>query len=129
MAVGRLVALILEVADLPASRAFYGGLLGLPLHEGADNEADGDRWISGEHAAISWSQGAFFHFALYAAKEAPTRAAQIGFQVEDLAAMHARLIAAGVEAAHGPRQQPWGLSARYYDPDRNVVELTQPPKR
>ncbi|MFI4975271.1 MAG: VOC family protein [Caulobacterales bacterium] len=127
MAVGRLVTVILEVSDLAAAVRFYRDLIGLDLHEGADNEAGDDRWISGAHAAISWNGGAFLHFSLYAAKEEPTRGAQIAFDVDDLATLHQRLVSAGVRAAHPPRPEPWGLSARYYDPDGNVVGLTQRP--
>jgi predicted enzyme related to lactoylglutathione lyase len=36
-----------------------------------------------------------------------------------------RALAAGAEAIHGPKQQPWGRSARYRDYDGNVIELTQ----
>lgn len=79
MAVGRVIALVLEVADLSASARFYREGLGLDLHEGADNGAPGDRWISGRHAAISWGDGAFLHFSLYQAKSDVTHAVQIGF--------------------------------------------------
>lgn len=125
MAAGRLITLVLEVSDLAASVAFYSGALGLPLHPGADNEAGDDRWISGEHAALSWYDGAFFHFSLYASKGEVTRGAQLGFPSEDLAADHARLIAAGVPVVHPPRPEPWGPTARYADPDGNTVSLTQ----
>ena len=125
MATGRITAIILDVADLAASTRFYRDLIGLALHQGADNEAPGDRWISGAHAATSWTDGAFLHFALYRSKGEVTRGAQVGFACDDLAAAHARLAAAGAPVIHPPRQEPWGETARYSDPDGNVVSLTQ----
>jgi predicted enzyme related to lactoylglutathione lyase len=126
MAVGRLITLVLEVADLAAAERFYREGLGLSLHAGADNDAGDDRWISGAHAAISWSDGAFLHFSLYQAKEAPTRAAQVAFATDDIAGDHARLVAFGARVIHAPRPEPWGQTARYFDPDGNVVSLTEP---
>jgi predicted enzyme related to lactoylglutathione lyase len=55
-----------------------------------------------------------------------TRHAQVSFRVDDIEAAHAAAVAAGAEVLHGPRPEPWGTSARYRDPDGNVVELTQP---
>ena len=125
MTIGRVVTIVLEVADLERSTGFYKDALGLDLHSGADNDMPGDRWISGDHAALSWRDGAFFHFALYRAKSDVTRSAQIGFSTSDLGAAHARLVAAGAPVIHPPRQEPWGQTARYGDPDGNVVSLTQ----
>lgn len=123
---GRLVTVVLEVADLDRSMALYRDGFGLDFHV-SDHEGD-DRWISGRHAATSWSDGAFLHFALYQSKDGGTSSgAQVAFAVEDLDAAHAVAIAAGAEVVHGPKTQPWGRSARYRDCDGNVVELTQPP--
>jgi len=122
----RLVAVVLEVSDLDRSLALYRDGFGLDLHLD-DHEGD-DRWISGRHAATSWTSGAFMHFALYASKDgAATTRAQIAFRVDDLDAAHARAVAAGAEVVHGPKAQPWGRSARYRDFDGNVIELTLPP--
>jgi len=120
----RLVAVVLEVADLDRSVALYRDGFGLDLHI-EDHHGD-DRWISGRHAAISWSDGAFIHFALYASKDGVrTAGAQIAFHVEDLDAAHRRAMEAGAQTVHDPKVQPWGRSARYRDFDGNVVELTE----
>ena len=103
MPAGRLITVVIEVADLAASTAFYRGHLGLDLHGGADNEAGDDRWISGAHAAISWGSGAFLHFSLYQSKGEITRNAQLAFSSDDLTADHARLAAAGAPVIHPPR--------------------------
>ena len=126
--VNRLVAVVLEVADLDRALALYRDGFGLDLHV-SDHEGD-DRWTSGRHAATSWTEGAFIHFALYASKDGgATTRAQVGFSVEDLEAAHATAVEAGAEVVHGPKPQPWGRSARYRDFDGNVIELTQPPPR
>ena len=122
----RPVAVILEVSDLDRSVALYRDAFGVDLD--MSEHDDDDRWIGGRHAARSWTGGAFFHFALYAAKgDGPTTGAQVGFRVTDVESAHDRAVAAGAEVVHGPMAQPWGRSARYRDYDGNVVELTQPP--
>jgi predicted enzyme related to lactoylglutathione lyase len=126
----RLVTIVLEVADLDLSAQLYQQGFGLDLdvtdHRGAEHGLD-DRWISGRHAATTWEDGAFLHFALYQAKEDPTVNAQLSFRVNDIGAAHRAAIEAGAEVLHGPRTEPWGTSARYRDFDGNVVELTQSP--
>lgn len=125
----RLVTVVLEVSDLDRSLALYRDGFGLDLHlsdhGGGDHGAD-DRWISGRHAATTWTDGAFLHLALYASRGAVTSGAQVSLRVDDLAAAHRAAVAAGAEVLHEPRPEPWGTSARYRDPDGNVVELTQP---
>lgn len=121
---GRLILVVLEVESLNASIRFYRDLLGIPLVMDLDHGGD-DRWISGAHAAISWHDGAFLHFALYQSKGVVTRGVQIGFPVDDLDTAHKRLVAEGVRVDHAPRNEPWGKTARYVDPDGNSVSLTQ----
>jgi len=124
----RLVTVELEVADLDRSVRLYRDGFGLALelsdHEGADH-GKGDRWISGRHGATTWTAGAFVHFALYESKGRPTTRAQISFEVDDLASAHVAAIGTGAEVVHEPRQEPWGISARYRDPDGNTIELTE----
>jgi predicted enzyme related to lactoylglutathione lyase len=122
----RLVAVVIEVSDLDRSLKLYRDGFGLDLHVG-DHRGD-DQWISGRHAATSWTGGAFIHFALYASKYgATTTRAQLAFDVKDLDAAHRRAVEAGAEVVHGPKAQPWGRSARYRDFDGNVIELTRRP--
>ena len=69
MATGRIITLVLKVADLERSLHFYRDFIGVPLRADLDHggaaQGSGDRWISGGHAAYSWREGAFLHFALY----------------------------------------------------------------
>ncbi len=121
----RLTAIILRVDDLEVSELFYRDALGIDLQRSQHD--DGDPWIGGVHAAHSWSDGAFMHFALYPAGDArPSTNTQIAFAVESLDVAHRRAVDAGAPVIHDQRDEPWGRSARYQDPDGNVVELTQP---
>jgi predicted enzyme related to lactoylglutathione lyase len=118
-----LVAVNLEVSDLERSVALYRDGFGVDLHPG-DNAAE-DRWIGGVHAEISWTRGAYLHFALYPARGRPTTGAQISLSVESIGEAHAVAVHGGARALHEPRNEPWGRSARYEDFDGNVIELTQ----
>ncbi|MGH9079460.1 MAG: VOC family protein [Acidimicrobiales bacterium] len=120
---GRLVAVIVEVSDLDRSAALYRDAFGLDLQPG-DNGVD-DRWIGGRHAEISWTEGAYLHFALYPAKDQATSGAQITLSVGNIEDAHAAAVRAGAHVLHGPRTEPWGRSGRYEDLDGNVIELTQ----
>jgi lactoylglutathione lyase len=119
----RLVAVILSVSDLDRATMLYREAFGVELHPG-DNGGD-DPWTSGQHAEISWTDGAYLHFALYPAKDRPTSGVQISLGVDDVEEAHHRAVKAGATVLHGPREEPWGRSSRYQDSDGNVVELTQ----
>lgn len=123
------MTVVLEVADLERSLRLFRDGFGVDLHV-TDHEGgghgEGDRWISGRHAATTWTEGAFLHFALYESKGERTVGAQVSFRVDDLTAAHQTAVDAGAEVLHEPRSEPWGRSARYRDPDGNVIELTQP---
>lgn len=119
----RMVAVIVEVSDLTRSTNLYRDGFGIDLHPG-DNGVD-DRWTGGQHAEISWHDGAYLHFALYGAKENTTRGVQLSFAVEDVRIAHERALQHGAELVHEPRVEPWGTSGRYLDFDGNVIELTE----
>ncbi len=128
----RLVLVLFEVANVERSTSLYRDAFGIELHQGADNELEGsgemagDRWLAGRHAAHSWHEGAYLHFALYQAKSTQTTTqAQVGFMVPDLAAAHDRAVLAGATVLHPARREPWGATARYLDYDGNIVSLTQ----
>lgn len=123
----RLNFLALDVSDLDAALHFYRDLIGAPLHRASHDAGLRDDWYGGDHAACSWTDGAFLHFALYPARpphRPPTTGAQVGFHVTDFDAVHARIVAAGVHVLVAPRDEPWGRTARYLDPDGNIVSIT-----
>lgn len=123
----RLTLLAIDASDLEASVRFYRLILGEPLRD-TDHDAElDDPWYGGRHAACSWTDGAFLHFAIYPVREPNrprTTGAQIGFHVSDFSDIHDRLVQAGVSVAQPPRQEPWGRTARYLDPDGNIVSIT-----
>jgi len=123
----RLTFAALSVSDLDRSLRFYRDVLGLPLTEESHDSDLDDPWYGGPHAAHSWTDGAFIHFALYPS-HLPHRpvstGTQIGFHVSDFDVVHARIVRAGVAVVQEPRNEPWGRTARYLDPDRNIVSIT-----
>lgn len=121
----RLVTVVLVVSDFERSADLYSRAFGLNLHVD-DHEGD-DPWTSGRHAATSWTSGEFIHFALYETKDRNhTTGGEVGFRVADLDVAHQVAQDAGADVVHAPKDQPWGRSARYRDPDGNIIELTQP---
>ena len=119
---------ILFVADLERSTAFYRDVLGLPF------KLQGDGYV--EFA----TQGS--RFGLYDRNrlgeltgqdaEAPGRpGGEVVFLVGDVDAEAARLAAAGATILAGPVDRPWGHRTLHVeDPDGFVVELaTEIPRR
>jgi predicted enzyme related to lactoylglutathione lyase len=122
----RLIHVELHVSNLEASVRFYRDIFEIPLHSDQNQPAD-DVFIGGQHAAFSWTEGAFLHFALFPAMppgRPVTRGAAIGILVADAASFHSKLVKTGVRVLHEPRQEPWGLTARYLDPDGNSISIT-----
>jgi catechol 2,3-dioxygenase-like lactoylglutathione lyase family enzyme len=124
----RLTFLALNVSDLAASLEFYRNVLGIPLVEESHDADLNDPWYGGQHAAFSWKDGAFIHFAIYPAREPErpvTASAQLGFHVSEFDEVHASVQRAGAIAVQAPRDEPWGRTSRYLDPDGNIVSITE----
>ena len=123
----RIIFVALNVSDLERCVAFYRDAFAIEFHSDRNEPAD-DTWYGGIHAAFSWTDGAFLHFALFPAappERGVSRDVQLGFSVTDIGAAHQRAVAAGAAVVHGPRGEPWGTTARYRDPDGNLVSITQ----
>jgi predicted RNase H-like nuclease/predicted enzyme related to lactoylglutathione lyase len=114
----RLVFVALRVRDFAASAWFYREAFGVPFESGEPPQP---------HAEVSWKDGAYLHLALFPPEQHVTENAQIGFFVDDVEAAHVRAVAAGAEVVHEPREEPWGRTAAYRDPDGNLVTLTKRP--
>jgi predicted enzyme related to lactoylglutathione lyase len=115
----RLVFVALRVRDVEVSASFYRNAIGIPLRDagGIDEEM---------HREYSWTDGEYLHFALFpAAPGDETRHVELAFYVDDFDVAHAQAIAAGAEVVSMPRDEPWGRTAGYCDPDGNIVGLTQ----
>ena len=121
----RLSVVILHVADIDRSLRFYRDLLGVALERGV-NVPEDDPWYGGHHVELSWREGAYLHFALFPAKSADrtTVGAELGFHVDEARSVHERMTAGSATVLHEPRLEPWGLTARYRDPDGNIVGVT-----
>ena len=123
----RLTFVALSVSNLTQSAEFYRTLLGVPMRDECHGDELNDPWYGGAHPAYSWTDGAFLHFAIYPSRE-PQRpvatAAQIGFHVDDFDEVHTRVTQAGVAVVQEPRDEPWSRTARYLDPDGNIVSIS-----
>lgn len=117
---------VLVVADLDRSLAFYTGTLGLAL---------GHR--SGPYAQLETGRTRLALFRRDAMAEtlggdalgepdpgAP--AFELGFKVDDVDAAWTELTRRGVAGVVGPTDRPWGQRTAYVrDPDGHLVELAQ----
>ena len=124
----RLTFLAIDSNDLDASISFYRLILGDPLKDESHDAELNDPWYGGKHAACSWTHGAFLHFAIYPTREPnrpQTTAAQIGFHVADFDSVHKQIVEEGTTVVQEPRIEPWGKTARYLDPDGNIVSITE----
>jgi predicted enzyme related to lactoylglutathione lyase len=123
----RLIEVELRVGDLERTLRFYRDLVGLPFGDIETHEGDDT-----QHAHATWgdwdARGEFLMVNLYPAGDGPPTKASIGFVVDDLDAVHARLVSADAIVTRAPERRPWGASATYRDPDGNTVSLTEGPR-
>jgi predicted enzyme related to lactoylglutathione lyase len=106
------------VRDLERACAFYAEVLGLTLQR-----------VDAAHGYASLDAGPI-RLGLAKVEEAQAELAGrhtgLGFDVDDLEAEHARLVAAGVDFPMPPERQPWGgFMALMADPDGNVFYLDE----
>ena len=115
MPIPRLNLVVLRVADLERSAAFYR-TLGLTFTKHAHGSGP-------EHYA---SEADGFVFELYpaTAKQPATASARIGFAVVDVDATLAAV--AGSSVVTPAADSPWGRWAVVADPDGHRVELVEP---
>jgi lactoylglutathione lyase len=124
----RLTFVALSVSDLQRSVQFYRDVLGLPLKDESHDAEANDPWYGGEHAAYSWTDGAYLHFAIYPHREPQrpvTSGVQVGFHRSDFDQVHENVVRSGAKVVQEPRDEPWGRTARYLDPDGNIVSVTE----
>jgi catechol 2,3-dioxygenase-like lactoylglutathione lyase family enzyme len=114
--------ILLRPVDLAASRAFYEGALGLSVYReyGVDGRVTG---------VVLFLGGGFLELAtsgagMPGAADGPL----LWLQVDDLAAEHERLAAAGVPVDREPAQMPWGLLEMWvHDPDGVRIVIVEVP--
>lgn len=117
----RIGYVILYVADLEASIAFYRDVLGLPHRFTDAGYAEfgtaGTRFALYERRRAEWLTGQAVR---------PGPAAEIVLVVDDVDAQVHRLADQGVTVLSGPADRPWGhRTVHLADPDGFVVELAQ----
>jgi catechol 2,3-dioxygenase-like lactoylglutathione lyase family enzyme len=116
MAASKLNLVVLRVADIERSAAFYR-VLGLQFAKHAHG--------SGPQHYASETDGFVFELYPASAEQPVSASARIGFKVEDVDALVSKL--AGIEGANVisvPKDSEWGRRAVIADPDGHRVELT-----
>ena len=121
---GRLMEVLLRVDDVRRSVEFYRDTLGLAVEPGDQAESHFEVFWGG------WAAAApdLLMFLIYPADaDHPRSVCEIAFSVEDLDAVHAAVVRAGLPVIEPPSPKPWGQQATYRDPDGNVVAVAQAP--
>ena len=120
---GAISAITLFAEDLPATRAFYEKVFGLPVVFEDEVSAVfkfGETLINLLQATEAPE---LIAPAAVASPDAGTRL-QFTLSVDDVDAMCAELQSRGVELLNGPMDRPWGIrTATFRDPAGNVWEI------
>ncbi|MFC4327929.1 VOC family protein [Streptomyces andamanensis] len=110
---------LIRPTDPERSRVFYGERLGLAVHR--------EFGTGPERGTVYFLGGGFLELS-GRSDVPPSTAVRLWLQVEDLAAAHAELRAAGVEIVRPPVREPWGLIEMWIaDPDGVPVVLVEIP--
>ena len=124
MAKFRSEGLSLTVDDVDRSVAFYVGKLGLELvHLASPAFAmvrNGDGGLIGLLSLAEASKD-----GVAAASAEQRRGIHVEFTTDDLDGLYTELLAAGVEFAEPPHDEPWERAMTAYDPDGHSVEFGQ----
>ena len=122
-------AVILFVADLQRSKAFYHDVLGLDV-QFEDAESVG---FKVEGVAFIVLQVDRARVQLQGEPTATPGAGATAFLTtftDDVDALHADLVGRGIDFFQEPTDQPWGMRTAYFkDPDGHVWELAKPTPR
>jgi predicted enzyme related to lactoylglutathione lyase len=122
--VARVNSLQVWAADLAAAATFYGQFIGLEL----DDEPHRHEGNEALHYDLAWGNFASGDYLLlHLAQAEPgqhTTGAEIGITVEDVDAVHHKAAQFEVTVLEPPHDGEWGRSAKYEDPDRNIISVT-----
>lgn len=121
----RVTSLEVFVVDLGRSAQFYRDIVGLDLGEADQHEGNEQLHHDAAWGDLSTPDYMLLHLTQGTASRVTTGAV-IGINVVDLDDVHRRAVEAGVIVVAPPHAGPWGHSAKYEDPDGNVVSLTEP---
>ncbi len=116
-ALGRVAMVMLGVADIERSLAFYRDVLGLSVH----GQSEGLAFVDAGDIAIALSE------PLWQSRGERPGATEVVFAVDDVKAAHADLVTRGVEFLQAPRAvTPMDWAANFADPDGHVLSLFGP---
>jgi lactoylglutathione lyase len=127
MKLNRIGVVVLFVADLERTKAFYRDTLGLAIAN-EDPQSAMFELESTSLLLVSVSAARDLLSDEAVASPHPTGASfQLVSFVEDVDAMYADLSARGVEFVREPIDREWGLrTAHFKDPEGNIWEIAQP---
>ncbi|WP_037854656.1 VOC family protein [Streptomyces sp. NRRL S-340] len=110
---------LIRPTDPERSRVFYGERLRLPVYR--------EFGTGPERGTVYFLGGGFLELSGRSATP-PSPGIRLWLQVEDLAAAHDELRAAGVEIVRPPVREPWGLIEMWIaDPDGIPLVLVEVP--
>ncbi|HEX8916637.1 MAG TPA: VOC family protein [Humisphaera sp.] len=112
----RLNLVVLRVADLVASEAFYARL-GLSFER--------HRHGSGPEHLAAQCGGAVVELYAASAERPVERSTRVGFAVDDVRSACEAVRAGGAAVLTEPAESPWGSRAVVRDPDGRAVELVE----
>lgn len=119
----RISSITIWASDLDVSARFYVEFLGLPLEH-----SDPEPPIGLPHYECMWGtfdDDDWFLLHIYPAPPGRvTTGAQLGIDTGDLTALIERAEASGVRVLQPARHEPWGLNAKFLDPDGNIISAT-----
>jgi catechol 2,3-dioxygenase-like lactoylglutathione lyase family enzyme len=116
-------AITLFVEDLPAARAFYERVFGLPIHYEDGNSAVFNFGNTLINLLRATEAPELIAPARVGSPDAGTRL-QLTIDVDDVDAMCAELARRGVTLLNGPMDRPWGIrTASFQDPGGHTWEI------
>jgi predicted enzyme related to lactoylglutathione lyase len=111
--------ILIRPTDLDLSRRFYRDTLGLAVYR---------EFGPADSPGVVFFLGQGFLEVSGHSPAAPGRSVMIWLQVRDVAAEHARLVAAGVPVTREPVTEPWGLIEMWIeDPDGVPIIVVEVP--
>lgn len=109
---------LVHVRDMARARAFYSDKLGLTV------EVESPDFVQ-----FAQPDGKGATFALSRAADArPATDPELWWSVESADAVHAELVARGVEIVSAPKDEPFGRVLSINDTERNTIYLIQYPR-
>lgn len=118
-------AITLFVDDLPATKAFYQQVFGLPIHYEDEASAVFNFGNTLINLLNSTEAPSLIEPGVVATQAAGARM-QFTIDVDDVDAMCAELTSRGVTLLNGPMDRPWGIrTAAFMDPAGHIWEIAK----